>query len=84
VNSPEAVFDSRLGGRDKHGSQFRDSKTGRFVPKVPPCPPHYWLINSQNVGYCKKCGQVKDFGKELKKALKREFLYPPYMPEPKY
>jgi hypothetical protein len=76
----EAVFDSRLGGRDKHGSQFRDPKTGRFVPKVP-CPPHYWLINSQNVGHCKKCGQVKDFGKELKKHPIKSYPYIPQLKE---
>jgi hypothetical protein len=48
----------------------------------PTCPPHYWLIDSQNVGRCKKpgCGAVRDFGKELKKASKKSF---PYYPQPK-
>jgi hypothetical protein len=26
------------------------------------CPPHYWLVDSGNVGRCKYCGEVKDFG----------------------
>lgn len=77
--SLEVVFDSKLGGKDKHGSIYRDKRTGHFVPK-PKCPPHYWLINSQNVGCCKKCGEVRDFGKELKKCLPKSF---PYYREPK-
>ncbi|GAJ21593.1 unnamed protein product, partial [marine sediment metagenome] len=31
------------------------------------CPPHHWLINSENVGYCKDCPAVKDFGRLLEK-----------------
>jgi hypothetical protein len=79
--SQQAVFDSRLGGKDKHGSKYRDKKTGHFVPapKVPPCPPHYWLINEGNVGYCKKCGAVRDFSKEMAKHLKKSFRQPPYI-----
>lgn len=30
------------------------------------CPPHHWLIDSQNVGRCKKCGAVEDFGAKLR------------------
>ncbi len=29
------------------------------------CPPHHFIINSENVGYCKHCPAVKDFGKLL-------------------
>lgn len=32
------------------------------------CPPHYWLVDSGDVGRCKYCSQVKDFG-ELHKKL---------------
>ncbi|MBA7527746.1 hypothetical protein ES705_19924 [subsurface metagenome] len=28
------------------------------------CPPHRFMINSQNVGHC-SCGEVRDFGKLL-------------------
>ncbi|MBA7533348.1 hypothetical protein ES705_25586 [subsurface metagenome] len=28
------------------------------------CPPHRFMINSENVGYC-SCGEVRDFGKLL-------------------
>jgi len=31
------------------------------------CPPHYWLINSENVGHCKYCPEVRDFGRLLQK-----------------
>ncbi len=26
---------------------------------------HHWLINSSNVGRCRKCDKVKDFGRLL-------------------
>jgi hypothetical protein len=32
------------------------------------CSPHYWLVDSKDVGRCKHCGQVKDFG-ELRGKL---------------
>jgi len=32
------------------------------------CPPHHFLINSENVGYCKYCPEVRDFGRLLQKA----------------
>ncbi len=25
------------------------------------CPPHYFLINSENIGYCKYCPEVRNF-----------------------
>ncbi|MBA7633324.1 hypothetical protein ES703_40888 [subsurface metagenome] len=28
------------------------------------CPPHHFMINSENVGHC-SCGEVRDFGKLL-------------------
>jgi hypothetical protein len=27
---------------------------------------HHWLIDSSNVGRCRKCGRVKDFGRLLR------------------
>ncbi|MBU0847377.1 hypothetical protein KKH23_09365 [Patescibacteria group bacterium] len=32
------------------------------------CPPHYWIINSENVGHCRYCPEVRDFGSLLQKA----------------
>jgi len=32
------------------------------------CPPHWWIIDEENVGRCKYCPAVKDFGKELAKC----------------
>jgi len=29
------------------------------------CPPHYFVINSDNVGHCKYCPEVRDYGKLL-------------------
>lgn len=55
--------------------------------KKPKCPPHFWIIDSENVGRCNKpgygCGAVRDFGKELKKKLKRpriKGINPRYVP----
>jgi len=31
------------------------------------CPPHYWIISSENVGHCKYCPEVRDFGSLLQK-----------------
>jgi len=31
------------------------------------CPPHHWIINSENVGHCKYCPAVKDFGELLRR-----------------
>jgi len=55
--------------------QIRDS-SGRFAEGNVPwnkrvkCPPHYWVIDSQNVGRCKYCHAVKDFGELQKKHQK--------------
>lgn len=32
------------------------------------CPPHYFIINSENVGHCKYCPEVRDFAKLRRKA----------------
>ena len=29
------------------------------------CPPHYWLLGSDNVGRCRYCPEVRDFGRLL-------------------
>ena len=31
------------------------------------CPPHHFIINSENVGRCKYCPAVKDFGEILRR-----------------
>ena len=34
------------------------------------CPPHHWLIDSDNVGHCKDCPALRDFGKLLRRESK--------------
>lgn len=29
------------------------------------CPPHYWIVDSNNVAKCKWCGKIRDFGRLL-------------------
>jgi len=43
------VFDPRLGGKDRHGTQYRDPKTGRFV-RVSTKPKEFTFR-------CKFCGK---------------------------
>jgi len=31
------------------------------------CPPHYWIISSENVGHCKYCPEVRDFARLLQR-----------------
>ena len=31
------------------------------------CPPHYFMINSENVGHCKYCPEVRDFNSLLRR-----------------
>jgi len=31
------------------------------------CHPHYWIIDSRDIGRCKYCGAVRDFGRELRR-----------------
>ena len=31
------------------------------------CPPHHWIINSSNVGRCRDCPEVRDFGMLLQR-----------------
>lgn len=35
------------------------------------CPPHFWIIDSNNVGRCKYCPAVKDFGKVIRKEQQK-------------
>jgi len=37
------------------------------VSEVSKCPPHHFMVNSENVGYCKDCPAVKDFGSLLQR-----------------
>ncbi len=39
---------------------------------------HYWFIDSYDVGRCRKCGRVKDFGRLLEKERQEKMakLYP--------
>ena len=32
------------------------------------CPPHYFLINSENIGYCKYCPEERDFLELLRRT----------------
>ena len=47
------------------------------------CPPHYWIIDSQDVGRCKKpgCGAVRDFRAELRKHPIKSYPYIPQLKE---
>ena len=31
------------------------------------CPPHHFIINSENVGHCKYCPEVRDFWELLRR-----------------
>ena len=31
------------------------------------CPPHHFIINSENVGHCKYCPEVRDFARSLRR-----------------
>lgn len=33
------------------------------------CPPHHWVIDQFNVGRCKKCPAVRNFGALLSKEV---------------
>ncbi len=37
------------------------------MSKVNNCPPHRWDVDVENVGYCRDCPSVKDFGELLRK-----------------
>ena len=44
------------------------------------CPPHHWILDENNIGRCKYCPAVKDFGALLKnqtlflKRLEKEVI----------
>ncbi|MDP2873414.1 MAG: hypothetical protein Q8P31_12875 [Bacillota bacterium] len=61
VDSSEAVFDPRLGGRGQHGvvgSKYRDPKTGWFVPSPEKKSPD--AIGMKEITFkCKFCGKNK-------------------------
>ncbi len=56
--------------------EVRDSR-GHFAKGNMPwnkkgqCPPHWWIINLNDVGHCRFCPAVKDFGALLRKDSKR-------------
>ena len=61
-------------GRPRHAiclacANIAHRKKQEQVTQSHMCPPHYWLIDSGNVGRCKYCGEVKDFGE-----LHKEFV----------
>jgi len=35
------------------------------------CPAHYWIIDSRDIGRCKYCGAIKDFGRALARWSRR-------------
>ena len=46
--------------------------TKTFPPtalKTKNCPPHHYIIDRSNVGICKKCGTVRNFGQFLRREL---------------
>ena len=47
------------------------TKAAVVDPSIPVCI-HYWMIDNQSVGRCKKCLAVKDFGK-LREELSRHY-----------
>ena len=55
--------------------EVRDNR-GRFIKGNVPrnkkgqCV-HHWMIDNNNVGTCKKCGEVRDFGVLLTEKSKR-------------
>ena len=51
-------------------AQITHRKTKEPVTQNHACPPHYWLVDSGDVGRCKYCGQVQDFG-ELREKGRR-------------
>ncbi len=32
------------------------------------CPPHYFIIDSENIGHCKYCPEARDFMKLLRRT----------------
>lgn len=32
------------------------------------CPPHYFILDVENVGRCKYCPEVRDFGDALRRS----------------
>jgi len=54
---------------NKKGNRVHSSRSRRG-----PCV-HHWVIDDHDIGTCKKCGEVKDFGRLLaKEAGKRSAL----------
>ena len=41
-----------------------------FYKQLSRWPFHHWIINSDNVGYCRYCGEVRDFGKLQRRESK--------------
>ena len=51
------------------------------TPTVPlrQCPPHYWIIDSDNQGRCRYCPETRDFQKLLRGTKtdgRNDWLYP--------
>lgn len=40
---------------------------------------HHWLVDIHNVGRCRKCGAMKDFGKLLDKGFSPKLAHRKYL-----
>jgi len=38
------------------------------------CPPHHWIVDPHNIGHCKHCPAVRDFGEEQDAWFRRHRL----------
>ena len=56
---PEIAFDPRLGGKDKHGSRYRDPRTGLFLPASVSMDKESLSGTREITFKCKFCGESK-------------------------
>ncbi len=50
-------------GGPRHTICVECAGIARQVSQTHTCPPHFWFVDSVDVGRCKYCGEVKDFAK---------------------
>lgn len=41
--------------------------------KKPSCPPHYWILDRNNLGHCKNCPAKQQFPNEVIEPVKNDF-----------